>query len=177
MQSVITALSLLKLHVLKDIKLSDWKILQDGLPDLQALEEKHQETGVRTLAGKLRRIIATHGAVIEHSETIVRSSAEIKAKNDLLTEKISELRANVEAEKSRRDQEEEGHSAEVGNNDSYESAIKNAHDHEIPIRGHGLISLTRLIESNDHEAVQHIDDVLKIFQVLFFSIAHKLIII
>jgi hypothetical protein len=38
-------------------------------------------------------------------------------------------------------------------------------DDEIPVKGHGLIALTRLVKEKDPETEKNIDNVIEIFQV------------
>ena len=48
--------------------------------------------------------------------------------------------------------------------DSYESAARDASETEIPVRGHGLIALTRLVEAGDPEAAKHAEEILETFR-------------
>lgn len=48
---------------------------------------------------------------------------------------------------------------------SFVVAVKYIEEDEIPIQGHGLIMLTKLVKLKDEETVKNIEKVLKIFQV------------
>ena len=80
MQSLTTALTLLRNLVVGNdnnglkyrikVKTSDWDILQLGLEDLQVLENCHSEKSVSLVAGKLRELISTHIAVMNHNKQV-----------------------------------------------------------------------------------------------------------
>ena len=47
--------------------------------------------------------------------------------------------------------------------DNYEEAIEHLKDKEIPIKGHGLIALTNLVDKKDEKTMENIDTVFEIF--------------
>ena len=47
---------------------------------------------------------------------------------------------------------------------TYFNVIKDIEESEIPIKGHGLISLTNLVTKKDAEVIKNFDQVIKIFQ-------------
>ena len=49
----------------------------------------------------------------------------------------------------------------------YEAALYALTDPLLPIRGHGLIELTKLMEEKDEEAIKNAATVMKIFKVRF----------
>ncbi len=51
-----------------------------------------------------------------------------------------------------------------GVNESFQQALNDLSDSQIPVQGHGLISLTRLIEAKDSETLSNAHQVLSIFQ-------------
>ncbi len=77
-QSLNTALTLLSLKSTQpDVTADEWRRLQEALPDLAELADTYEEQRIRLLAGKLRRLIATHGIVLEQSVSIKRIIADI----------------------------------------------------------------------------------------------------
>lgn len=50
-----------------------------------------------------------------------------------------------------------------------EKALEDVHSHILPVRGHGLITLTKLLEMKHSETMQRTHYLLTIFQVSFFS--------
>ena len=53
---------------------------------------------------------------------------------------------------------------ENSNPTDFQQALQESHDHEIPVKGHGLASLARLIEAGDKEAADHSGHLLNIFK-------------
>ena len=56
--------------VQKNIRTSDWRLLQASLDDLKTLTERHSDAAVRKMAEKLRMVIATHGAVLKETDAL-----------------------------------------------------------------------------------------------------------
>ena len=54
-------------------------------------------------------------------------------------------------------------SEEAAESETYQDCLKHLEDDEIPIKGHGLIALTALINKKDKETMEHIEEVFKIF--------------
>ena len=53
---------------------------------------------------------------------------------------------------------------ETSNPTDFQQALQESHDHEIPVKGHGLASLATLIEAGDKEAADHSGHLLDIFK-------------
>jgi len=136
LQSLTMAVSLLKHHLAQkeQIKPKDWDQLQECEADLQLLATNYQEKSVALLCHRLRECILTRGA-LDPDEP---AAAVDKTGTN---EKITEVSA-----------------------DSYESAARDASETEIPVRGHGLIALTRLVEAGDPEAAKHAEEILETFR-------------
>ena len=78
-QSLTTTLGLLRNMVVGSgdasckytkVKTSDWDILQLGLEDLKVIENCHEEKSISFLAGKLRELISTNIAVMDHNKRV-----------------------------------------------------------------------------------------------------------
>lgn len=104
MQSLTTALSLLRTYVVGGklkgrgsarIKISGWAALQHGLEDLKILEECYSDKDIRVIAGKLRHIIDTNGAILRHNEKIRANANSIQMKTEELQTKILEFKSLV----------------------------------------------------------------------------------
>jgi hypothetical protein len=75
------------------VKDSDWDTLQLGLEDLQLLENCHSEKSVSLMAGKLRELISTHIAVMNHNKQIRCSTDQIRKKTEELNSKLAEYKS------------------------------------------------------------------------------------
>lgn len=66
-QSLMMALTLLSVKVTQpDVQIDEWKRLQACLNDLDTLGKKYPDERARQLARRLKLLIATHGAVMDH---------------------------------------------------------------------------------------------------------------
>ena len=67
-QSLNMALTLLSFKVLDEklVDIDDWAKLREGLDDLQILEKNHNNAQIKKTSRSLRKIIATHGVIVDH---------------------------------------------------------------------------------------------------------------
>lgn len=111
------------------------KELQILLPSLKSIKEIYENTDLSSLADVLYVNIATYGAV-------KLEPTEIKPKKPL----IEELSA---------DNELTGHF-------KFDDILKELSDPRLPVRGHGLIELRKLIESKDEIYIKEKDRIMRI---------------
>ena len=122
----------------KDISIFDepvWEMLQLGLSDLQYLEKQHNDRNIQDAASMLCAIIRTRGSEVGLTST---------------QEQMENLRI--------------GKKKKMTEKNSYLQAVDDIEDTQIPIKGHGLISLTTLVSKEDEEASKNIDAVIEIFR-------------
>ena len=122
----------------KDVSIFDepvWETLQSSLSDLQYLEKVHNDSNIQDAAGMLCVIIRTRGSEVGLTSTQEQIENLRIGKKKIMTEK-----------------------------NSYLQALDDIEDTQIPIKGHGLISLTRLVTREDKEALTNIDSVIEIFR-------------
>ena len=149
LQGLTTAVSLLRHHVTqKNVKIGDWKLLQKCLEDLKYLSDHYEDDTVAQVCGRLRELIATHGVVLEHNDTIRSAASTIQDKAKEMADKLEEIKLLSKEPAT----------------ESYASALADANDIEIPVRGHGLIVLTRLVDQKDPETVDNIGHVIDLFK-------------
>ena len=53
-----------------DTSSEDWERLQSSLPDLASLAGAHDDDKIRKMARRLRKLVATHGVILEQSSNI-----------------------------------------------------------------------------------------------------------
>ena len=88
LQSLTTALSLLRNYIVggnvgfktggNKIKADDWNALQLGIEDLQVLEDIHSDESISVVAGRIKRVIATHVAVLGHKNILPSLFSKVK---------------------------------------------------------------------------------------------------
>ena len=128
----------------------DWQRLQSSLPDMAALANIHDDDKIRKLARRLRKLVATHGVVLEQSSNIKSKCKEMSDRTDqihALAEKLKGIAANKDE-----DEEEEDDGTGVSR---FQEAMSNLSDALLPVRGHGLIELTKLLDEADPETVSN----------------------
>eukprot|EP00095_Tigriopus_kingsejongensis_P012027 maker-scaffold593_size129216-snap-gene-0.30 protein:Tk12027 transcript:maker-scaffold593_size129216-snap-gene-0.30-mRNA-1 annotation:"transmembrane and coiled-coil domain-containing protein 7" len=158
-QSISMALTLLSLKTTQsDIQVDEWERLQSCLGDLAVLEKQYPNEQVRTLSRRLRQLISTHGAVLDHKNEMDTHVKNLLSK----AEEVHGLSARVKEMKMEADKEKER--VEKASSVGYEEALQALADPLLPVRGHGLIALTRLIEERNEVTLRSIKKVIVIFQ-------------
>ena len=142
------------------------------LPSLQSIASLCPDPDTSKLAGDLRVCLATLGAV--WSDEMRQHADNFKAgKTD-----TNEQQDNPETGRAGRNQEENNtdqklelsksaSSPATTNNSSsspFQVALSELSDPLIPVQGHALIALTKLIRSHDPETQQNVDTLLQIFR-------------
>ena len=65
-----------------DASSEDWRRLQSSMPDLSALAEIHDDGKIRNLARRLKKLVATHGVILEHTSNIKSKCKEMSDRTD-----------------------------------------------------------------------------------------------
>ena len=163
------------------------------LQPLETISTRYPDSELSTLAGDLRVCIATLGAVwsvelreaaergrggrmrgkgvTEEQEPRQRVAKELFARDGLQVDKdnkterklIEEISETIHPSQSAPSQPSPTHKDDANETD-YQRALQEAHDHEIPVKGHGLASLARIIEAGDKEAADNSLCLLDIFK-------------
>ena len=76
----------IKIHspfkVTQDTSSEDWQRLQSSLPDLTALSDIHDDDKIRKLARRLKKLVATHGVILEQSSNIKSKCREMSDRTE-----------------------------------------------------------------------------------------------
>ncbi|VDI13675.1 Hypothetical predicted protein [Mytilus galloprovincialis] len=148
----------------------DREHMQKLLPLLQRLADSHPDIEVQEMASDIRVAIATHGVI--WSDRLSKSSKIKKGKSEDLqkldrktTSKGKPLIEVLDSQDLGSSTQSHNHSEDRETNySSFQEALKELCDPLIPIRGHGLISLCKLVENKDSETMGKQEVVLKIFE-------------
>ena len=181
-QSLNMALSILSVHLTQaNVPLEDWERMLESQEDLKILED-HPDERISKISSQLYNLIATQGIVVEEvkllkentkkiqeeTEKLKAKGEEIKAQqkdqeNQVLDEKKAQLKAKTESVKKQK--EERRKKKETHEKRSpYEAALFDISDPLVPVQGHGLIALARLLEDKDAETLENLDKVRLLFQ-------------
>ncbi|XP_063440980.1 transport and Golgi organization protein 6 homolog [Mytilus trossulus] len=148
----------------------DREHMQKLLPLLQILVDSHPDLEVQEMASDIRVAIATHGVVWsdrlskssqkkkEKSEESPKLDGKVKSKGKPLIEVLDSEDHGSSKQFLKHSEDKETHYS------SFKEALKELCDPLIPIRGHGLISLCKLVENKDNETKEKQEVVLKIFE-------------
>ncbi|TRY61857.1 hypothetical protein TCAL_11238 [Tigriopus californicus] len=138
-QSLMMALTLLSVKVTQPyVQIDEWKRLQNGLKDLDILGKMYPDERARQLSRRLKLLIATHGAVMDHKDEMERHIKTMFSKVDdihNISEKVKQMKA-----------------------------LQSLTDPLLPIRGHGLIALTKLVNQKDEVTLKNVKKVMDIFK-------------
>merc|ERR1712013_577496 len=174
--------SILSVHLTQaNVPLEDWERMLESQEDLKILED-HPDERISKISSQLYNLIATQGIVVEEvkllkentkkiqeeTEKLKAKGQEIKAQqkdqeNQVLDEKKAQLKAKTESVKKQK--EERRKKKETHEKRSpYEAALFDISDPLVPVQGHGLIALARLLEDKDAETLENLDKVRLLFQ-------------
>lgn len=159
----------------KKMSSEDWKGLKNLIPSLDEVGENIQDETVLLYVEQLRNLLLTHGVVQTLPGDIGSSAKEgrqesantkkrgndrtrkSQIKQELNGNDIEKLQIKVEDKKSH-----EMQSPEVKS--TYKEAIDDLFSPLLPVRGHSLLALGKLVEQRDPETLSHKDRLLTIFQ-------------
>merc|ERR1719187_177192 len=184
-QSLNMVLSILSLHLTQqNVSLEDWAQVQDLVEDLSVLAG-HTDLRIARMSGQLKQLILTHGVILNETKAMKEQTSKIKEETEKMVEKTNELKAikkkmedsqmdeNKEKFKSKAEEfskakakRKESHKEGVIKEEEiceFELALLDISDPMLPVRGHGIIELTKLVEKKDEETISNIGKVGKIF--------------
>ena len=135
------------------------------MPLLQQVVDTHPDTAIRQTAADVRVLIATHGRVsmsgctstaadVDHKPC--RRTTDDSHKTDASGNAASTSKPLIEVI---RDDSVTDLSESRSTRSSFESAMTEVADDLIPVRGHGLLTLRRLIDAGDSEALNSFAEV------------------
>merc|ERR550539_417365 len=176
-QSLNMSLSILTVHLTKvDLPSEDWVKMIDIMEDLNTLSD-HEDERISVIAGQLHQLVATQKIVIDEIANLKQKTVKIQEESKKIKERVEEIKQiKVTEENKAMDErkaqlkqkaEELKKQKELRKNKvrtKYEEALFNIGDPLIPVQGHGLIQLTRLLEEKDEETLKNIDKVRLLFQ-------------
>ena len=159
----------------------------DLVPLLEQISKSHAQQPIRVMATELRITVATHGTVWSENmkETIqeLRSKAQDQylqeAAKPKQTGPLNQAEVNKRQEKSTegiKTEFEQSGSTKSNENDEkdepeddaiskeFDEAFQELFDPLLPVRGHALMALAKLLQAHDAKAMQKKDTLLKIFE-------------
>jgi len=180
-QSLNMALSILSVHLTQvNVPMADWERMLESQEDLKILED-HADERISKISSQLYNLIATQGIVVEEvkllkentkkiqeeTEKLKERGQEIKAQqkeqeNQVLDERKAQLKAKTENVKKQKEERKKKRTQETRS--AYESALFDVSDPLVPVQGHGLIALARLLEDKDAETIENMEKVRLLFQ-------------
>jgi len=159
--------------------MSDWEKMQESTDDLKILST-HDDIRISKISEQLYNLVCTQGIVVdevkilrantkkmqEETEKLRAKADEIKThqkdqENLLLDEKKAQLK--LKSENLKKQKEMRKNKAHEEKKSAYESALFDMSDPLVPVQGHGLITLTRLVEEKDAETLDNLEKVRMLF--------------
>ena len=134
----------------------DWERMLASTANLKTLED-HTDYRIAKISGQLYNLITTQGIVVEevrllkaNTKKIQEETEKLRAKadqeNQTLDEKKAQLKAKAEDFKNQKELRKKK-AAEPKS--PYKAAMYDVSDSLVPVQGHGLICLTRLLVERD----------------------------
>ena len=179
-QSLNMSLSILTVHLTRhDLPSEDWTKMIDVMEDLETLSD-HEDERISVISSQLFQLISTQKVVIDEIKNLKATTAKIQEESARMKTKVEEMKQiQVNEENKLMDERKEQlkqksmelkKQKEARKNrvhefkNKYEEALFNIADPLLPVQGHGLIELTRLVEDKDEVTLENIDKVRLIFQ-------------
>jgi len=179
-QSLNMSLSILTVHLTQaDLPADDWVKMIEVMDDLETLID-HEDQRISIISGQLHQLIMTQKVVIDEIKKLKDTTAKIQEESARMKSKVNEMnQMKVDAENKLMDERKEQlklKSLELKKQkeqrknkvhefkNKYEEALFNISDPLLPVQGHGLIQLTRLLEEKDSVTLENIDKIRLIFQ-------------
>jgi len=179
-QSLNMSLSILSVHLTqKDVAISDWEKMLEVADELKTLED-HEDIRISKMCSSLYKLVLTNGSVLEELKILKEKTSQIKdtsvklkeqaaelkdikqkQENKALDEKKAQLQQKAEAVKKQKELRKKKHQSESS---KYEAALFDVSDPLVPVQGHGLITLAKLVEENDKETLDNLDTIRILFQ-------------
>ena len=179
-QSLNMSLSILTVHLTRhDLPSEDWTKMIDVMEDLETLSD-HEDERISVISSQLFQLISTQKVVIDEIKNLKAATAKIQEESARMKTKVEEMKQiQVNEENKLMDERKEQlkqksmelkKQKEARKNrvhefkNKYEEALFNIADPLLPVQGHGLIELTRLVKDKDEVTLENIDKVRLIFQ-------------
>ena len=174
------ALSILSVHLTQaNVPMEDWEKMLESTDDLKVLED-HADDRIAKISGQLYNLIVTQGIVVdeikllkENTKKIQEETVKLRAKSDEVktlekeheNQALDERKAQLKVKSDNLKKQKELRKAKAQEpKSSYEAALYDVSDPLVPVQGHGLISLTRLLVEKDPETLDNVDKVRMLFQ-------------
>ena len=176
-QSLNMSLSILTVHLTKaDLPSEDWVKMINIMEDLNTLSD-HSDERISLISGQLYQLVATQKIVIDEIENLKQKTVKIQEESKRIKERVDEIKAIKVTEENKAMDERKAQLKQKAEElkkqkelrkskvrTKYEEALFNIGDPLLPVQGHGLIQLTRLVEEKDEETLGKIDAVRLVFQ-------------
>jgi len=179
-QSLNMALSILSVHLTQvNVATEDWVKMQESVDDLKVLST-HSDERIRKISGQLHSLVCTQGIMIEEVKNLKEKTSQIKAETERMRVKANEMKQMKTNEENKAMDEKKAQLKEKADvlkkqkdkrknkaketKSKYEEALYDISDPLLPVQGHGLIELTKLIDEKDSETIENIDKARLIFQ-------------
>lgn len=180
-QSLNMSLSILSVHLTQEnVGVSDWEKMQDVVPDLEILSG-HKDERISKISSQLHKLVLTHGVILDEIKELKEKTNNIKDKTAQMKEQAKEVKhlrkveedkqldakkAQIKnkAEELKKQKELRKSKGKDSEKSKYESALFDISDPFVPVQGHGLISLAKLVEEKDEETLNNLDKVRLLFQ-------------
>ena len=147
-----------------------WDTASHLLPLLQHVADTHPDAAIKQTAADVRVLIATHGRVsvvgcTGASADLTETEPSEPASDDSRVKEVdaaeSVTKPLIEVVGSSEPPITEQSSSQSTPSD-FETAVKEVADVLVPVRGHGLLTLRRLVDSGDTETLNSVDKVLAV---------------
>jgi len=179
-QSLNMALSILSVHLTQsNVPMEDWERMLESADDLKTLEG-HGDERIAKISTQLYNLVVTQGIVVDEVKLLRENTAKIKEETEKLRNKAEEIKTMQKDQENMALDEKKAQLKLKSDNlkkqkelrkkkgqepkTAYDTALYDISDPLIPVQGHGLISLTRLIEEKDPETLENVDKVRLLFQ-------------
>ena len=179
-QSLNMSLSILTVHLTRaDLPSEDWVKMIEVMDELEILSE-HEDERISVISSQLHKLISTQKVVIDEIKNLKDTTAKIKEESARMKAKVEEMKTiKVDQENKMMDErkeqlkqksqelkkQKEQRKAKVHEfKNKFEEALFHVSDPLLPVQGHGLIMLTRLVEDRDEVTLENIDKVRLLFQ-------------
>ncbi|XP_066983576.1 transport and Golgi organization protein 6 homolog isoform X2 [Macrobrachium rosenbergii] len=143
----------------KKMSSEDWKGLKLLLPSLEEIKNTVTDEAVLMFVEQLRNTVVTHGVITSTSN---KSDQAATTKDPHLSNQTSSKSTHGKVSNPVNMVKTEDDSSHKRS--SYSEAMKDVVSHMLPIRGHGLLALSKLIEERDDETLSHKEQLLALFQ-------------
>jgi hypothetical protein len=192
-QSLNMSLTILSLHLTRaEVSADDWRRMQEYSDDLKVLSG-HPDPRISRLAGQLHQLVCAQAEVMENikvmkekTKNIQEETKKFQAKADELKDKKkdSENAMMDERKQQLKDKADSVAAAKVARKKKvglkeeeaeikiledkegltpYAAALYDVQDPLLPVRGHGIIELNKLVETKDKETLEHVSLVFQLF--------------